>query len=310
MKIGVLGNPRYPHLADVLGRLDRSARARGMELLLQQELVVASDGVLELASLESTWPEIDVLLTLGGDGTLLRGARLAGPAGVPVLGCNLGRLGFMTSIPLADLEEAVERVASGDYELDERLALDVTLERGERAPSDEGSSGDEFYALNDAVVHKSGFARLIRLRVYADGDELGQYSADGIIVSTATGSTAYSLSAGGPILVPGLDAIVTTPICPHTLAVRPVVLPASARITIEVDSEVADIVLTVDGQVGSELHSGDRVIAQRAAEPVRLIRFKGQTFFSVLRHKLRWGDVRPGTDERGLEDPGSEDSGR
>jgi NAD+ kinase len=277
----------------VLGRLDPVAQSQGIDLYLHEELADAAEGVLEAGALEPVWPELDCLLTLGGDGTLLRGARLAGPAGVPVLGCNVGRLGFMTSIPLAELEDALERVANGDYELDERLALDVALERGAHAASYGAPSGDTFYALNDAVVHKSGFARLVRLRVYADEDELGQYSADGIIVSTATGSTAYSLSAGGPILVPGLDAIVATPICPHTLAVRPVVLPASARITIEVDSEVADIVLTVDGQVGSELHSGDRVIAQRAAEPVQLIRFKGQTFFSVLHHKLRWGDVRP-----------------
>ena len=306
MKIGVLGNPRYRHLADVLGRLGRAAERLSVEIYLHEELAGSAAAAWPAGELDAAWPDIDVLMTLGGDGTLLRGARLAGPAGIPVLGCNVGRLGFMTSTPLAELEQAVERVARGEYEVDERLALDVALQR-KGGDADPAGSGDVFYALNDAVVHKSGFARLVQLRVYADDDELGQYSSDGIIVSTATGSTAYSLSAGGPILVPGLDAIVATPICPHTLAVRPVVLPASARITIEVDSEVAEIVLTVDGQVGSELHSGDRVIAQRAAEPVQLIRFPGQTFFSVLRHKLRWGDVRPREDgaagAAGSEDP-------
>jgi NAD+ kinase len=219
---------------------------------------------------------------------------LAGPSGVPILGCNVGRLGFLTSIPLSELETAVERVASGEYELDERLALDVRLQRRagtERA--EDGGQADVFYALNDAVVHKSGFARLVQLRVWADDDELGQYSADGIIISTATGSTAYSLSAGGPILVPSLDAIIATPICPHTMAVRPVVLPATARIRVEIDTGAQDVVLTIDGQVGSQLYDGDRVIAQRADHPIRLIRFPGQTFFSVLRRKLRWGDVRP-----------------
>ena len=216
-----------------------------------------------------------------------------------MLGCNVGRLGFLTSAPLSELEDAIERLARGDYREDERLALEVTVEReeafdreGVAASADEADVGP-FYALNDEVIHKSGFARLVRLQVWADEEELGLYSADGIIISTATGSTAYSLSAGGPILVPGLDALVTTPICPHTLAVRPVVHPAEARITVEVAMGDGEVVLTVDGQVGSALRSGDRVIARRSAHPVRLVRFPGQTFFSVLRRKLRWGDVRP-----------------
>jgi NAD+ kinase len=197
------------------------------------------------------------------------------------------------------MEDAIGRLARGDYTEDERLALKVTVEReeafdpqGATASADEADAGP-FYALNDAVIHKSGFARLVRLQVWADDEELGLYSADGIIISTATGSTAYSLSAGGPILVPGLDALVTTPICPHTLAVRPVVHPAEALITVEVAMGDGEVVLTVDGQVGSALRSGDRVIARRSAHPVRLVRFPGQTFFSVLRRKLRWGDVRP-----------------
>lgn len=295
MKLGVLGNPEYPFFPDVLRRLDRIADDAGIELFVHGELHEAAEAISYAGDLDGAWPEIDCLLTLGGDGTLLRGARLAGPAGVPILGCNVGRLGFLTSIPLSDLEIAVGRVGRGEYELDERLALDVALRPRTPPPRPRraGVEADSFYALNDAVVHKSGFARLVQLRVWAGEEELGQYSADGIIISTATGSTAYSLSAGGPILVPGLDAIVATPICPHTLAVRPVVLPATARITVEIDSGAQDVVLTVDGQVGSELHDGDRVIAQRSADPVRLIRFPDQTFFSVLRQKLRWGDVRP-----------------
>lgn len=293
MKLGVLGNPEYPHLTDVLARLERVAAENRISLYLHQELAEAAGSVAYAGDLDAAWPEVDCLLTLGGDGTLLRGARLAGPSGVPILGCNVGRLGFLTSIPLSDLEAALARVAAGDYEQDERLALDVRLER--RSPPAAGEEGEEdaFYALNDAVVHKSGFARLVQLRVWADEDELGQYSADGIIISTATGSTAYSLSAGGPILVPSLDAIIAAPICPHTMAVRPVVLPATARIAVEIDTGAEEVVLTVDGQVGSRLHDGDRVIAQRSDHPVRLIRFPGQTFFSVLRRKLRWGDVRP-----------------
>ncbi|UCG75995.1 MAG: NAD(+)/NADH kinase [Gemmatimonadota bacterium] len=296
MRLGVLGNPGYAGLPDLLARLSRVAGPHGIEVFLHHELAAAAGGVAYAGDLETAWPEVECVLTLGGDGTLLRAARLAGPAGVPILGCNVGRLGFLTSIPLDELETAVERVARGEYELDERLTLEVTLQR--KAAGGDREKPNAFYALNDAVVHKSGFARLVQLRVWADEEELGQYSADGIIISTATGSTAYSLSAGGPILVPALDAIVATPICPHTMAVRPVVLPANAQITVEIDSdarepEERDIVLTVDGQVGSDLGDGDRVIARRSTDPVRLIRFPGQTFFSVLRRKLRWGDVRP-----------------
>ena len=296
MKIGVLANPEYSGLSDVLDRLRAAAGKHGMDLYFHEELASA-EGSQALG--DATWSEIDCLLTLGGDGTLLRGARLAGPRGIPILGCNVGRLGFLTSASLSELEDAIERLARGDYTEDERLALEVTVEREEAVDREGGTaSADEadvgpFYALNDAVIHKSGFARLVRLQVWADDEELGLYSADGIIISTATGSTAYSLSAGGPILVPGLDALVTTPICPHTLAVRPVVHPAEALITVEVAMGDGEVVLTVDGQVGSALRSGDRVIARRSAHPVRLVRFPGQTFFSVLRRKLRWGDVRP-----------------
>jgi len=298
MKLGVLGNPGYADLAELLARLGRVAERNEISLYLHGDLIDAANGVPYAGELEAAWPELGCLLTLGGDGTLLRGARLAGPSGVPILGCNVGRLGFLTSIPLGELEAAVQRVATGDYELDVRLALDVSLQRKAGAARAGREGGEEtgedaFYALNDAVVHKSGFARLVQLRVWADDEELGQYSADGLIISTATGSTAYSLSAGGPILVPGLDAIIATPICPHTMAVRPVVLPATACITVEIDTGAEEVVLTIDGQVGSRLHSGDRVIARRSDHPVSLIRFPGQTFFSVLRRKLRWGDVRP-----------------
>ncbi len=296
MKIGVLANPEYSGLSDVLDRLRAATGEHGIDLYFHEELS-SPEGSQALG--DTTWSEIDCLLTLGGDGTLLRGARLAGPRGIPVLGCNVGRLGFLTSAPLSELEDAIDRLARGDYTEDERLALEVTVEREETfdregiSPSADEVDVGPFYAVNDAVIHKSGFARLVRLQVWADDEELGVYSADGIIISTATGSTAYSLSAGGPILVPGLDALVTTPICPHTLAVRPVVHPAEARITVEVAMGDGEVVLTVDGQVGSALRSGDRVIARRSAHPVRLVRFPGQTFFSVLRHKLRWGDVRP-----------------
>jgi NAD+ kinase len=289
--MGVLGNAEHAEMADALGRVVRTSGELGIELALGREtsrLAREKLGLEEPLSLEDAWEGLDVLLTLGGDGTLLSGARLAGPRDVPVVGCNLGRLGFMTAGPSEGLERMLERLVAGDYEIEERMALDVAVVR-----ADSESGAVDYYALNDVVVHKSGFARLITLRLWSDGEEIAQYSADGIIVSTPTGSTAYSLSAGGPVLVPALEALVITPISPHTLAVRPVVVPASARVTVEVCPHSAQTIVTVDGQAGSGLEVGDRVEAGRSRHPVRLIRFPGQSFFSVLRRKLRWGDVRP-----------------
>ena len=285
MRIGVFGNPEYRRLPDVVGRLEERAGALGVELAFGPDTgSLAGDGA---RSLSESWDGLDVLLTLGGDGTLLQAARLAGPRGIPVVGCNLGRLGFLTAAPLEELESMLERLVAGDYREERRLALDITVRR---ADGEEGPD-ERFYALNDAVIHKTGFARLITLRVWVDDEEVGQYSADGIVLATATGSTAYSLSAGGPVLVPSLDAIVATPISPHTLAVRPVVIPSDSRVVVELRPRSQETILTVDGQAGVELAAGDRVKATPSEAPVRLVQFPDQSFFSVLRRKLRWGDV-------------------
>lgn len=312
MRIGALGNREYGALERISDRLVSAGNRLGIELHLAREL---RDGRgADVPPLEESWSEIDALLTLGGDGTLLRGARMAGPLGIPLLGCNMGRLGFLTAAPIEELEEAMGRLADGDHEIEERTALDVSVDSpdashaGSPAGGDGGSgaeSGREeeeanagedptsFYALNDAVVHKSGFARLITLRVWVDGQELGQYSADGIVLATATGSTAYSLSAGGPVLVPELDALVATPICPHTLAVRSLVVPGHSRVTVQAVAGTEETVVTLDGQRGSRLQPEDRVHIRASDHPLRLVRFPEHTFFSVLRRKLRWGDVRP-----------------
>lgn len=289
LRIGVLGNVEYGEMGSLLERLRRAAGEVGFELRLHRDLLPLVPAGRKGTALEDAWDGVDCLLTLGGDGTLLRGARLAGPRGIPVLGCNLGRLGFLTMIPREGLEAAFERLARGEFEEELRLALEVRVEGRDGEPREDTA----FYSVNDAVIHKSGFARLITLRVWADSEEVGQYSADGIILATATGSTAYSLSAGGPILVPGLDALLATPISPHTLAVRPVVLGGDTTVTVEIASQGEDIILTVDGQSGSQLRGGDRVRVSRSDHPLRLLHLPGHSFFSVLRRKLRWGDVRP-----------------
>lgn len=283
MRIGVFGNPEHEGLPGIVERLQRHADELGVELVYGTGTL---SGDFAPDDLGEEWDELDLLLTLGGDGTLLQGARVAAPRDIPVAGCNLGRLGFLTAAPAEELEGSLERLVAGDYREESRLALDVRVVRGQ---AEEAS--DEFYALNDAVVHKSGFARLITLRVRVDDEEVGQYSADGIVVATATGSTAYSLSAGGPVLVPTLDALVATPISPHTLAVRPIVVPSDSRIVVEVRPRSQDTILTVDGQAGVELGAGDRIEVERSSHPVRLVQFPEQSFFSVLRRKLRWGDV-------------------
>jgi NAD+ kinase len=225
---------------------------------------------------------LDVVITLGGDGTLLRAARWVGLSGVPIMGLNLGRVGFLTTATRDHLGEAVEAFASGNYRLDERRALESRIDE----------DGSVEFALNDVVVHKAGVARVIQLRVEMNGQEIGQYSVDGIIVATPTGSTAYSLSAGGPVVVPGVDALVITAICPHTLAVRPIVVPGTASITLrQAPPYTDDVLVSHDGQVETSLAHGSVVAIAKASKPVRLVRVGTEGFFARVRSKLQWGDL-------------------
>lgn len=282
-RIGVVGHPRYAALHDIVRRIAAFAEANHLEITFEEELLPSPGAVPALDA--RSIPDLDLLITLGGDGTLLRGARLAAPYGVPVLGLNLGHLGFLTALAPAELEEGLAAVLEGQVTLDERMVLET------RAVAADGSLHGASFALNDAVLHRGGVARMIRMAVHAHGEEVGTYSADGIILATPTGSTAYSLSAGGPIVAPAVDCIIATPICPHTLAVRPLVLSAAETVTVEVLSPSEELILTIDGQVGAVLTPGDRLVVSRAPTPLRLVRFPGQTFFSTLRRKLRWGDL-------------------
>ena len=282
-RVGVVGHSNYELLRETLARLQAFAGRAGVSLFFEPRLrEFVDDG--EVLTPE-VCAELDLLVTLGGDGTLLRGARMVAAEGVPVLGINLGHLGFLTSAPREEIETALERWSTGDYELDERMVLAVHAEDGN------GGAGRVHLALNDAVLHKGGAARVIRLSVSAWRDVVGSYSADGIILSTPTGSTAYSLSAGGPIVSPTVDCIIATPICPHTLGVRPLILPSDETITVEVLSPTEELILTIDGQEHERLVPGQKVVARRAPEPVRLVRYAGQTFFQTLRRKLKWGDL-------------------
>jgi len=253
---------------------------RGHEVLLDPASRAAIGGPYGV--LEPGAPA-DLVVVLGGDGTLLSVARrYAG--GPPILGVNLGRLGFLTEVPRDDLYPAMVEVLAGRFELDSRSLFDVLLERtnGERA---------YFRALNDAVIAKASLARIVELVLEVDGRLVSRYRADGLVVSTPTGSTAYNLSAGGPILHPHLPVAVLTPICPHTLTLRPLVVPDSSVVEVILETPGEKVNLTVDGQEGCEMTRGDRLRVTRSAETVHLARtLEPRSIFEGLRSKLHWGE--------------------
>ena len=228
--------------------------------------------------------EADLLLVLGGDGTLLAAAREAAPRGIPILPVNLGGLGFLTSFTLVELYPALEDALAGRAGIDERVLLFV-----ER--THDGNTLTQQRVLNEAVVHKGTLARMIELELYIDGGFVCRYRADGLIVATPTGSTAYSMSAGGPIVHPAVESTLITPICPHTLSDRPVVVPNSSRIELRMAENSDSVFLTLDGQTGVPLQAGDRVQITRAAERLKLIHPLNKTYFEILRNKLKWGEA-------------------
>ena len=280
-RLGVVGNRRYEGLGDVLATLRRRAPELGMELAFEEELAhLVPDAEMLRDPLG-----IDALISLGGDGTMLRGARFVGERPIPILGVNLGRLGFLTACGggADELETALEHYMAGDYVVQRRMALAGHTSRNE---------SEQWRALNDIVLHKGGFARVVHLKVWVNGELIGAYAADGLIISTPTGSTAYSLSAGGPVVVPTVESIVITPISAHTLAVRPVVLPPSADIEVRADDGPEELLVTVDGQVGTKFTSDDTLLVRRAERPVLVVHFRDTTFFSRMRRKLGWGGLR------------------
>jgi NAD+ kinase len=276
--IGILLKHGKPDAVEIASSLTSWLSGRGHRVRALGDPVRGADAVSE-AELAGA---IDLLIVLGGDGTLLRGAALVADAGVPILGVNLGHLGFLTSCAPVGARAALERALDGDLPLEQRMRLACVLQRadGERIVK---------RACNDVVVSQGALARLIELEALIDGVVVTRYRADGLIVSTPTGSTAYSLAAGGPILMPELRAMVITPICPHTLTNRPVVAPAEARVTVRLAAPADDVLCTVDGQWGTRLSPGDQVEIEQAAPPLYLYRAE-ETYFDVLRRKLRWGE--------------------
>ena len=280
--VGVCVKRDEPQVAERVVALEDWLNDHGVEVLLDSEaarwLRRPGTPVEELAG------RVDLLIVLGGDGTLLAAARAVGERSVPLLGVNLGTLGFLAETSSDELHTALEQAFAGRLVVAERMRLQVEIER-------RGSVVERCLALNDAVIGKSALSRMIDLETRADGAFVTTYHSDGLIVATPTGSSAYSLSAGGPILLPEGDSIVLTPICPHTLTQRPLVLPDQYRIEILVlDTRGGEVHLTVDGQVGVELEQGDRIIAARSKYPARLLVSPHRSRFAVMREKLRWGE--------------------
>jgi NAD+ kinase len=280
-RLGVVGHLGYPELPTVLRTLGELSPALNLELFYEKELFeVANAG-----SLLEAPGELDALLTLGGDGTLLRGARIISPHPVPILGINLGRLGFLTCCNADQLSNALMRFARQDYLAENRMALQA------RVIDARGVELQRWIALNDVVLHKGGFARLASVRVAANGETIASYAADGVVLSTPTGSTAYSLSAGGPVVYPTLETIVVTPVSAHTLAIRPVILPSSVEVTLQAEDGPDQLLVTIDGQVGATFEPGQTLSVRRAEGGVLIIRFPSTSFFATLRQKLAWGGL-------------------
>lgn len=282
--IGIISRPRRAILAEIVPPLLAWLKERGVATLIDPETASPLNHSAAGKTRQEIAEDADLLLVLGGDGTLLAAAREAAPRGIPILPINLGGLGFLTSFTLEELYPALEDALAGRAAVSERVLL--LIERTQA-----GNTLTEQRVLNEAVVHKGTLARMIELELYIDGGFVCRYRADGLIVATPTGSTAYSMSAGGPIVHPAVESILITPICPHTLSDRPVVVQDGSKIELRMAENSDSVFLTLDGQTGVPLEAGDRVRITRAAERMKLIHPPNKTYFEILRNKLKWGEV-------------------
>ncbi len=280
--IGILTKPKFPEIKSTLQDVVAWLRARSINVILDttSATLLGEQGGVQKTQLAS---KADVLLVLGGDGTMLNAARLAGERSIPILGVNLGGLGFLTEVRLENLYPSLERVFANDFVLDERLMLQTHVHR-------HGETVARGVVLNDVVVSKGTLARMIELRISIQGQFVTNLRGDGVIVTTPTGSTAYSLSAGGPIINPAVQSLMVTPICPHTLTHRPLIVPATAEIEVTLTSKDDGAMATLDGQVGVAMIQGDTVEIKMSEYRTRLIRFPESSYYEVLREKLKWGD--------------------
>jgi NAD+ kinase len=281
IRLGVVGHRGYEGLPDVLATLRTLAPTLGVSLSFEDSLrdMAGRDAPVIVPD------EVDAMLTLGGDGTLLRAARIVEQHPAPILGINLGRLGFLTCCPADKLEVALRRFVAGEHVVEPRMTLDA------RVQDILGVERARWRALNDVVLHKGGFARVVTMRVRANGETVARYAADGVVLATPTGSTAYNLSAGGPVVFPTLETILVTAVSAHTLAIRPLVLPPTSQVVVQAEDGPDELLVTVDGQVGATFAVGEALVVQRSPYPVQIVRFPEGSFFATMREKLHWGGL-------------------
>jgi NAD+ kinase len=282
--IGISAKITSPSAVQYARYVAEDLSRRGLDVCFDEHTAAAMGGAAKCYLKADLGIHSDFLITFGGDGTLLALARHA-PPDVPILGVNMGRLGFLTEVRVEEFPEMLERVLSGDFLVEPRVTLDVTVE----GP---GREDHHYRALNDAAINKSALARIIEMKVTVAGLFVSTFRADGLIVATPTGSTAYNLSAGGPIIYPTMGAVVITPICPHMLTNRPLVIPDELDVEIGIanPTDDQDIYLTIDGQEGLPVGVGDRICVKKSEHRVLLVQSPDKNYFDVLRNKLKWGE--------------------
>jgi NAD+ kinase len=286
-RIGIVVKPHQPDALATLCRLTEWLNARDIKVVggpeIEREQIEHETGChVEAAKDEELAKSVDLILVLGGDGTMIATARMMGDAQVPVIGVNYGGLGYLAEFPIEELFSALEAILAGDYKVEQRVMLAVELRRGETLVT-------KNRILNDVVVNKSALARIIEIETHLNNQFVNSFRADGLIVSTPTGSTAYNLSAGGPVIYPSMNAVVITPICPFTLSNRPIVVPDDSVIEVRLKTESEEVALTLDGQVGVPLEAADRVVIRKSRTTFNLVQPANRNYFDVLRDKLRWG---------------------
>ena len=286
-RIGIVLKPHQPDALKTICELVRWLDERGITLVggpeIERERIEHETGcaVTEVAS-ENLAASVDLILVLGGDGTMIATARMIGDQEVPVLGINYGGLGYLAEFRIEELYHALESILSGNFRLDKRVMLAVELHRRD-------GSVTHSRVLNDVVINKSALARIIEIEAYLNQHFVNSFRADGLIVSTPTGSTAYNLSAGGPVIFPSMNAVVITPICPFTLSNRPIVVPDDATIELLLKTDQEEVTLTLDGQIGFSLNAEDRIVIRKSRVTFNLVQPSNRNYFDVLRDKLRWG---------------------
>ena len=282
MIIGIIAKNNIEEPFEITKKLSNWLKERGVEVYVEKELgkKIRHPNSIDRREIPKL---VDVILVFGGDGTFLGVAREACKYGTPILGINLGGLGFLTEVTVEELYPMMERIIDGDYEVEDRQMLITSIRRGKK-------NIGTYEVLNDVVINKGALARIIDLAIYIEDSHVTTYKADGIILATPTGSTAYSLSAGGPIVHPGIPVTIITPICPHTLTNRPLVVSSEMKVEIKVTTQEPDTYLTLDGQIGVRLKTGDLIGVKRTDTSVKLIKSPFRDFFSILKTKLMWGE--------------------